>query len=171
MTATRVERNLWRIDLPSGRVPINYTLMRREIQGYGNDRPFLRPDHKVVIVDLAKFIELVEQAPPKRVVPCAANWSDEELTGMTEFLKPCPASAASVLMPIVGHYFRTIKKQQWPFWKSKEEKVFYADFTNGRHRTRFLEYGGAKTMPVEVNGDSVDFYMRTCGLCIEEPEM
>lgn len=169
MTTTRVERNLWRIDLPNSQVPIDYTLRRREIQGYGNNRPFLRPNHKVVIVDLAKFIELVEQAP--RFVPCATNWSDEKLAGMTEFLKPCTDSAISVLMPIVGYHSHLIKKQQWPFWKLKEEKVFYATFTNGRHRTRFLEYGGATAIPVEVGCSSLDFYMTTCGLRIEEPDM
>ena len=77
MTTTRVERNFWRIDLPNSQVPIDYTLMRREIQGYGNNRPLLRPDCKVVIVDLAKFIGLVEQAPD--VVPRAINWSNEKL--------------------------------------------------------------------------------------------
>ena len=165
MTTTRVERNLWRIDLPNSQVPIDYTLMRREIQGYGNNRPLLRPDCKVVIVDLAKFIGLVEQAPD--VVPRAINWSNEKLAGMTEFLKPCPDSAISVPMPIVGRHFYTIKK----LWKSKEEKVFYATFINGRHRTRFLEYGGAKTIPVEVSDESVNFYMTTCGLRIEGSEM
>jgi hypothetical protein len=45
--------------------------------------------------------------------------------------------------------------------------VFYASIGDGRHRTRFVEYGGATDMPIEVDPESVNFYMDTCGLRVE----
>ena len=173
MSTTRLAQNLWEIALPSGRVPISRALMRRDTY---NDDPnkILRPAHKVIVVDLAKFIQLVELAPASFVVPPAAEWGAQELEGRTEFMAPHPPNDprgnGSILMPLVGHHFRIVREARpaWKFWEpERARKVYHVTYTNGRHRTRFVEYGGATTMPVEVDPASVNFYMETCGLHIE----
>ena len=173
MSTTRLARNLWEITLPSGRVPIGRTLMRRDTY---NDEPnkLLRPDHKVIVVDLAKFIQLVELGPASFVAAPAAEWDAQKIEGFTEFMAPHPPGdprgPGAVLMPVVGHHFRIMREARplWKFWgPDREWKVHHATYTNGRHRTRFVEYGGATTMPLEVDPASVNFYMETCGLRIE----
>lgn len=173
MSTTRLEANLWRIDLPNGALPIDYTLMRRDTY---NDDPskLLRPTHKVIVVDLPKFIQLVELAPASFVVPPAAEWGTQELEGRTEFTAPYlsnnPRGNGSILMPVVGHHFRIVSEPRpaWRFWEpERARKVYHATYTNGRHRTRLVEYGGALTMPVEVDPSSVNFYIETCGMRIE----
>ena len=173
MSTTRLARNLWEIALPSGRLPIGRTLMRRDTY---NDDPnkILLPDHKVIVVDLAKFIQMVELGPASFVRPPVPEWDAEKLAGFIRFMTPHapddPSGPGAVLMPVVGHHFRFEREPRpaWKIWEPvRERKVYHATYTNGRHRTRFVEYGGATTMPLEVDSASVNFYMETCGLRIE----
>ena len=171
MSTTKLDRNLWEIALPSDRVPIKRTLMYRET--YSDSKELLRPELKVVVVDLAKFIRLWE-LDKTYVVPRAQEWDAKELETRTKFMEPHPPNdprgTGAIWMPRAGHHY-FLEPVPRPWWKLlepvRQRKVFHVSIGNGRHRTRFVEHAGATTMPVEVDPASVDFYMNTCGLRVE----
>lgn len=173
MSTKQIQQNLWQVDFPMQGLGFSHVWLRRET--YENfPYELLRPECRVIIVDLSKFIAMIENNDPEYVVSEFNTWAAEKQLGIIEFMRPNEISDfqgnGSVLMPVVGHHHRK-EIDPMPWWKFRSPRltrtIEYASFANGRHRTRFLQYAGAADMPIEVDPSSVDWYMRTCGISIE----
>lgn len=126
------------------------------VQLFRNDLPyqsvtFVEPsgynNYIAVEVAMDKFIYYCEQASGVAIVPKVEQWSDEKRKGIQEFLSPSQQGSSYPELPIIS--FNVInrayrEKRFLLFSKTRVVTEKYISFTNGRHRSRFLEFAGAK---------------------------
>lgn len=116
------------------------------------------PNYTVVIVDIEKFMRMNQNEQECYIIPPPPSWEPGREEGLKEFLN---SSSGVPNMPQVDFYLNTVKKY---FGLFGEKTVGVASFINGRHRTAYMHYHGAKYLPVEVHVDSANLLKEYCGV-------
>lgn len=120
----------------------------------------------VVMVDVEKLIFYSNQDLPCYVVKPVSEWDKTKRDGIYEFLAPLGPNDCCVRMPIV-HFYEEAFELKRPFWKifgARSVQVLrWISYTNGRHRTRYLHFAGAKRMPVLCRDNEAAEISRYCG--------
>lgn len=136
----------WTVQLAQTHAPYSQIFLQRTL-----------PDHSwysVVVVDVAKFMACVRNGNQLRI-PDIQLWSDEKREGLCSHLDP-----GGVGVPVMPR--SSIEEVQVKRWFGLMPPSIHAvvSFTNGRHRSAYMEFAGAKKMPVEVLTDQVDLFVR-----------
>jgi hypothetical protein len=141
----------WRVQLGPDHTPYSYVdfkCSRENVAGYS-----------VVMVDVERLMACFERDP--FVIAPPAEWSKEKREGIRQFLDP---EGGAPDMPVVGFSIRMRgRRRLFGFAARRIERVPVAGFTNGRHRARYLQYTGAKMMPVEVHESEATLLREHCG--------
>lgn len=129
-----------------------------EPRGYSN--------YQAVEVDIKKFIYFCDQAEGINIVPCVNKWSDEKREQIKQFLSPPQKSQSYPELPVISFNIRerVSNEKSFIFFKRNVRTIEkYISFTGGRHRTRYLEYAGAKKIWVYCYKDDVKDLVEHCG--------
>ncbi|TYK74147.1 hypothetical protein FSY45_20125 [Comamonas sp. Z1] len=138
----------WTVQLAQTHAPYSQIFLQRTL-----------PNHSwysVVVVDVAKFMACVRNGNQLRI-PDIQLWSDEKREGLCSHLDP-----GGVGVPVMPR--SSIEEVQVKRWFGLMPPRIHAvvSFTNGRHRSAYMEFAGAKQMPVEVLTDQVDLFVKYC---------
>ena len=114
------------------------------------------PDYTVVIVNTKKFIECFENGSPTFLVPPVVAWTTRKRNGLRTFLDPATGP------PNMPRAHIQIALQPRLFGIRKPLEVAIVSFTNGRHRTRYLDDAGAICIPIEVHLSMVRLFSTYC---------
>ncbi len=148
-----VADNRWAITLGEVHAPYPQVVMHRGFLAVA--------DYTMVIVDTVKFIECCNN--DGRWIEPANQWERSRLHKHRDNLNPTIARGGSLKMPVVGIYPKKYFVSKWWGWSGSWEDRHAIRFTNGRHRTRYLEFAGAKAFPVEVELSQAQLLRETCG--------
>lgn len=121
--------------------------------------------YPVVIVDLQKVLRYWQADSPGFFLDPVPMWSAEKRTGIHRFLSPPGPSERFVEMPMA--YLHDIEfitsLRRWLFFRNKVMgRRQYLAFTNGRHRTRYVEFAGATHIPMQTGKESEALLTRYC---------
>lgn len=138
----------WTVQLAQTHAPYSQIVLQRPL-----------PEHSwysVVVVDVAKFMACVRNGNQLRI-PEIPLWSDDKRECLCSHLDP--AGGDEPVMPRTS-----IEEVQVKRWYGLRPPSIHAvvSFTNGRHRSAYMEFAGAKKMPVEVLTDQVDLFVKHC---------
>jgi hypothetical protein len=138
----------WAVQLGRSHAPYPQILLQRTLPD--NSR------YAVVVVDVAKFMACVRNGNQLRI-PEIQLWSEEKREGLCSHLDP-----SGVGVPVMPR--ASIEEVQVKRWFGLRTPSIYAvvSFTNGRHRSAYMEFAGATQMPVEVLTDQVDLFVMHC---------
>jgi hypothetical protein len=122
-------------------------------------------EYPVVIVDLLKVLHYWEADDRSYFLDPVPTWPEEQRKGISRFLSPPSPSERFVEMPMA--YLHDVTPvtlvRRWLFFRQKIAKQRqYLGFTNGRHRTRYLEFAGATHMPMQTGKKSESLLRRYC---------
>jgi hypothetical protein len=124
------------------------------------------PNHEVVIVNAQKLIQYSGQdICPGYVIKPVEEWPLAKRQGLFEFLAPPKPYEHHVEMPIISFNEATIDKHEpwfWLFRRKREQRIQYVSYINGRHRTSYLVYAGAKEIPVMCHKNEVSMLNMHC---------
>lgn len=151
---------VWAVKLSNPDLPYDYTHIHRRYAKF--------PDYEVVIVDTIKFIELVENAPSLVIPKITAETANDyfRLPGLIAFMNTTTIEGTPE-MPVVSVMFRrNVKKYFFGLLEKDMGQLAYISFENGRHRTRFFEWAGAQSFPVEVPRSAAQTLRELCGVSI-----
>lgn len=179
-TLSSPKGTVWRVPLPKN-PQYPYTLFHRRLGDKYN--------YTVVLVDVEKFLDCHLRDMPGYVIPPMADWKQEEVDGLMNFMRPSAFDPmpkeemprmvrealgenrhlGSVEMPIAHIEMERFVEHPGllEFLGLKKKKVFekpVVSFTNGRHRSRFIQAMGVKCFPVEVEQRQADLMRRICGV-------
>ncbi len=118
-------------------------------QEVGFRKPDCYTNHTVIEVDMTKFIHYCDKNSGIKMVPTVNLWEKNKVEGIKEFLSPPKKSEYYPEMPIVAFIIihkMTIERKFLFFKKEVMTVEKFVGFTNGRHRTRYLQFAGAKKM-------------------------
>lgn len=117
-------------------------------------------EYTVVIVDTARLMECFTRDTIG--IPPAVDWPITQLEHHREYLNP---KRGTPEMPIVHCRENTYVRQRlWGLLSPLREILPVVTFTNGRHRTRYMEYAGAMTIPVETDLASAPLLRHYCAV-------
>lgn len=138
--------------VPLGENHLAYPLMRLR-------RRFEKlPEYAVVVVDTARLMECFTRDTVS--IPPAVDWPIKQPEHHREFLNP---EHGTPEMPIVHCHENTYVRQRlWGLLSPLRQILPVVAFTNGRHRTRYMEYAGAVAIPVETDLVSAPLLMHYC---------
>lgn len=139
----------WSVKLNPNHTPYNICNFKRELPNNLN--------YTVVIVDTERFMECYHNEMKCYVIATADKWTHEKREGIRDFLDP---NTGAPHMPRIGFVIRE-RKRLWGL--IKPETFAVVSFTNGRHRSRYLQYAGAKCFPVEVHTKQAPLLLQYCG--------
>jgi hypothetical protein len=141
----------WTVQLNATFVPYTHVDLKRSrdhVDGY-----------KVVMVNLDRLITCFERN--HFVIPPVSAWGAEKRDGLQAFLNP---SGGACEMPLVSCERKEIKHRRlFGLMTPRVEEVLEVSFTNGRHRTRYLQFAGATVIPVEVHKSQAAQLQKYCG--------
>jgi hypothetical protein len=142
----------WTVQLIATHVPYTHVDLKRcrdHVDGY-----------QVVMVDLDRLITCFER--DHYAVPHVSAWAAAKRDGLQTFLNPAEGACE---MPVVGFSLKEKTHQRcFGFIAPRVETVAVASFTNGRHRTRYLQFAGAAVIPVEVHESEAALLRKYCGV-------
>lgn len=124
-------------------------------------------DHRVVIVDVHKFIHFWSLDYRGYFLPDVDQWKPSKREGIFDFLSPSTPRENHVQMPIAFFnetVVQGVEKRFLIFKRTVERTVRYVGFTNGRHRTRYLAHAGAIQLPVETSAKTAHLLEGYCGV-------
>lgn len=140
----------WSVPLPASHAPYRFVQLKRRF-------PTLA-EYRVVVVDVAAFMNCYSRDQPGYVIPTVENWPDDKSCGLRKFLDPNDAGIPE--MAVVSFELATRKRWLGLFGEVTEGVI---SFINGRHRSRYLQFAGAKCFPVETHASSADGLLKYCG--------
>lgn len=147
---------LWHVQLDSTHPGYQSVALRRRA-GYVN--------YEVVEVDAERLIHYSNQDIRGYVLAPVEAWSPGKRQGIFNFLAPPGPRECPVEMPIISFNERDVIRyeRKWLiFKKAIPFRLKYIGYTNGRHRTRYLYYAGAKRIPVMCHISEVDALKAHC---------
>ena len=142
------QNGLWTVPLGAHHRFYGHAQLKRELPD--------NPDYTVVVVDMEKFVECFERGMPSYVIPEVAAWTDEKRDRLRDFLDPMTGAPN---MPRASIRLEE-RSRLWGLLKPVEVAV--ASFTNGRHRTRYLQGAGALCIPIEVHQSAAKLFEQCC---------
>ena len=114
--------------------------------------------YEVVEVDMAKLIHYSNYDLEGYVLAPVEQWRKDKREGIFRFLAPPGAREQAVEMPVISFRERKVfqRERKWLFFeKDVVHTQRYIGYTNGRHRTRYLYFAGAKRLPVKCHTTEV----------------
>lgn len=147
---------LWHVQLDSAHPDYQSVALRR------------RPGHtnyEVVEVDAEKLIHYSNQDIRGYVIAPVEYWQPDKRQGIFNFLAPPGPREQPVEMPVISFNERDVfhYERKWLFFKKAVQlRLKYIGYTNGRHRSRYLYYAGAKRIPVMCHISEVDALKAHC---------
>lgn len=123
-------------------------------------------NYKVVEVDADKLIHYSNLNRPDFVIAPVECWQPSEREAFFQFLAPPRPLEKPVEMPIISFNDECVVQyvRKWCFFKvAVRHRRIYIGYTNGRHRTRYLYYAGAKLIPVMCPDSDVSALKFYCG--------
>lgn len=165
----------WRIPLPARDAPYPHVLLHRRFQTLES--------YTAVWIDTEKFMACFARDIGYTIDPFE-DWDDSEKEGFKNFMRPAefeppkkfpewlrgyePKETGSVEMPIahaeINRVYDTSGILGFFGLSRKTIELPVVSFTNGRHRSRFLQAMGVKSFPVEVPVSQADLMRRICGV-------
>lgn len=153
---------IWTVPLSNQHKPYQHVLLKRATNSSA---------HCVVIVSTVKLIECMERETPdphvaQKIAPHVLKWKPEHVEKERTRLDP---SLGAQEMPRAVLTAYENEGGLLSIFKSNES-VVVATFTNGRHRTRYLQFAGATCIPVEVPIGQLELFMKHCACtCCNTP--
>lgn len=142
--------DVWTVPLPVTHTPYAMIQLKRRFKAL--------PDYLVVIVDTVAFMDCYSREQPGFIIPPVNSWPTEKQDGIRQLLDPNDGGIPE--MALVS--FELASRKKWfGRWGAVTEGV--VSFTNGRHRSRYLQYAGAKCFPVETHVSQAEDLLRYCG--------
>lgn len=141
----------WTVQLGATHVPYTHVDLKRSrdhVDGY-----------EVVMVDLDRLITCFER--DHYVIPHVSAWEAAKRDGFHEFLNP--AGGACEMLVVSFSLKEKTHQRFFGFIAPRVEEVAVVTFTNGRHRTRYLQFAGAAVIPVEVHESEAVQLRKYCG--------
>ena len=144
-----VEHNgIWTVPLSATHQPYQVTQLKRELPNHS--------DYQVVVVDTVKFVECLERGTPSLVVAEVGAWKEEKREAIRALLDPSTGA------PYMARASIRLELQKRWFGMRKPIQVAVVSFTNGRHRTRYLQWAGASCIPIETHRTSAELLELYC---------
>ncbi|SDK53142.1 hypothetical protein SAMN05192566_1546 [Methylophilus rhizosphaerae] len=140
---------IWTVPLAANHTPYNFVKLKRR---------FDRNDYCVVVVDTAAFMECFSREMPGYIIPTVDRWQLDRKEAIQKFLDPNGNGVPE--MPVVS--FELSSRKKW-FGLLQDVVEGVISFTNGRHRSRYLQFSGAKCFPVQINISSAEELRKYCG--------
>lgn len=147
---------LWNVQLDSTHPQYQSVALRRR-PGYTN--------YEVVEVDSEKLIHYSNQDIRGYVIAPVEDWQPDKRQGIFNFLAPPGPLEQPVEMPVISFNERDViyYERKWLFFKTAvQHRLKYIGYTNGRHRSRYLYFAGAKRIPVMCHISEVDALKAHC---------
>lgn len=148
---------LWHVQL-DGTHPSYQSVALRRRPGYAN--------YEVVEVVAERLIHYSNQDIRGYVIPPVEQWQADKRKGIFNFLAPPKPTERYIEMPVISFNERDVihYERKWLFFKRQVmSRLKYIGYTNGRHRTRYLYYAGAKVIPVMCPASEVNALRTHCG--------
>lgn len=124
------------------------------------------PDYTVIWIDTERFMACFER--DHFVIPPVSEWNESRFNHVRDNLMPDRRGLRSPEMPVAHLRLvtRTVYPRFWGFFGLFGKQVTFPviAFTNGRHRSRYLQYAGAKTFPVEIELSNLELVCLHCGV-------
>jgi len=141
---------IWSVPLSTTHTPYTSTYLKRRLATL--------KEYCVVVVDTAAFMDCYSRDQPGFVIPTVGNWPTNKQEGIRKFLDPNVGDVPE--MAVVS--FELAPRKKWfGLLGSVTEGV--VSFTNGRHRSRYLQHAGATCFPVETHVSSAEGLLKYCG--------
>lgn len=121
--------------------------------------------YEVVEVDTAKLVHYSNHDIEGYVLAPVEEWNQDKRKGIFRFLAPPGPREQPVEMPIIAFRERTIfqRERKWLFFeKDVARSQRYIGYTDGRHRTRYLYFAGAKRIPVMCHTTEIEALRAHC---------
>lgn len=147
---------LWHVQLDSTHPKYQSVALRRR-PGYMN--------YEVVEVDTEKLIHYSNHGIRGYVITPVEDWQAGEQQRIFNFLAPPGPLERPVEMPVISFNERDVihYERKWLFFKKAVPLCLkYIGYTNGRHRSRYLYFAGAKRIPVMCHSSQVDALKAHC---------
>ena len=142
---------VWTVPLGDHHAPYAHTLLYPRFTQL--------PGYTVVVVDIKRLMECFTRESVG--LPPAANWPADKLDIYRRYLDPTVGPRD---MPLVHCNEREyVRSRWWGLRPPLREILAVVSFSNGLHRTRYLEYAGASAIPVETDSRSAPLLQRYCG--------
>jgi hypothetical protein len=145
MTTTQ----LWIVQLAKTHKPYPRIVLKRDLPD--------NSDFTVVVVDMKKFMACVRRDEERWQIPAIQNWLEGKQAGISKYLDPADTGVPVMARPSI----QEVRVKRW-FGLKSPITFAVVSFTNGRHRASYMEYAGAKTMPVEVRVSQVALFQKYC---------
>lgn len=149
---------IWKVTLSANHDGFNYVVFKK---------PDCYTNYTVIEVDMDKFIFYCEQNNDIKMAPPVNLWDINKVEGVRDFLSPPKKNEYYPEMPIVSFNMRykiTVERKLLFFRKEVKTLEKFVGFTNGRHRTRYLQFAGAKKMWVLCSNIYCDDLEEHCGV-------
>lgn len=114
-------------------------------------------EYMVVVVDADKLMECYGRGMPDYILPSVEKWKKGKAEAIKEFLNP------NTGIPETAHISFETRERKRLFGILKSVREGVISFNNGRHRTIYMTWAGAKKIPVEVHVDDVKSLIEFCG--------
>jgi hypothetical protein len=144
-------KKIWIVQLGASHTPythVEFIRGRDHVDGY-----------EVVMVDVEKLMTCFDR--DNVTLPLVSAWKESKVEGIRNFLNPTEGACE---MPSIGFVVRNREIKTLFGLRSKTMSEAVASFTNGRHRSRYLQFAGAVTMPVEIASSEAPLLRRFCGI-------
>lgn len=113
-------------------------------------------NYTVVVVDVDKFMACVRREKTFQIPPVQC-WAQEKLEGIRQYLDPADTGVPVMARPSI----HVVSKKRW-FGLRRPHTYAVVTFTNGRHRSSYMEHAGATQMPIEVPVSQVALFKKHC---------
>lgn len=121
--------------------------------------------YEVVEVDMGKLIHYSNHDLEGYVLAPFEEWRKDKREGIFRFLAPPGPREQPVEMPVISFRERKIfqRERKWIFFEKDVMRIQrYIGYTDGRHRTRYMYFAGAKRIPVMCHTTEVEALRAYC---------
>lgn len=121
--------------------------------------------YEVVEVDMGKLIHYSNHDLKGYVLAPVEKWRQDKREGIFRFLAPPGPREQPVEMPVISFRERRIfqRQRKWVLFKKDVMRIQrYIGYTNGRHRTRYIDFAGAKRIPVMCHTTEAEALIAYC---------
>lgn len=121
--------------------------------------------YEVVEVDMGKLIHYSNNDLEGYVLAPVEEWRIDKREGIFRFLAPPGPREQPVEMPVISFRERKVlqRDRKWFFFEKDVMRIQkYIGYTNGRHRTRYMCFAGAKRIPVMCHTTEVEALRAHC---------
>lgn len=148
------QHGVWTIPLGPDHLLYQFVRLRRRFPG--------KEGYTVVVVDMGKL--MAGFSLQQDVLPSPSKWPVALLQQTISYLNPHARGGVPHRMPFVHIEESTLQQPRlYGLLGTSKQRVPLVSFIAGRHRARYLEFAGARAMPVEVSKVDAELLRKYCG--------